>query len=734
MALPSFLQKFFQKQSRLKNYLAFKVDKVYVSAAVWSIVEGKVQLGQVYSKAYKEHDFLATSDHVISQATAILAMHKELLPQEIIFGVEQDWVEDGKIKKEHLHELKHLCKEMALKPLGFVSFPESIENFLRITEGVPPTVILVGCGKEKVLVTLLRAGKIQGSIGLHTSEDMSLLVEKGIRHFDGDKVLPSRIILYDGESNLEKIKDKLISHPWTQKLPFLHFPKVEILDNDEIVKAIAVAGGIQMGGTFEEINEEPMEEVVSLEAVETDQVSEVVSVEVVPVDKSQDPALNVSVTDEIVVNEAEYEPVSEKDMEFDFIEKEPNIVVESKTVSEASKRSFSNLFSKFKLNFSWFHIPKSKFRPLLIVVPVVILALGTGLVVSYLYFFFKAQITIYISPKVITSSLELPVIVQRSNMEAPFLTGKIVTSSLTVSHKAPTTGKKTVGDKSKGQVTIFGVGNSKLFIAGSTLTSPEGLKFTLDADVKIASADASTPATAVVGITASQIGAKYNLASDTKFSIADNPISTYVAKNNAPLVGGSSKEINIVTKSDQDKLVELVAKELLGSGGDELRNNLQEGESLLDKAIASKIVKKKFSKDIGEEADSILVEVTMDFSGVVFDQKNANEVFKQTILSQIPPGYFLPLENITNSLIKINQNKANDFVLSLDFVGKVLPELQKEQLISDSIGRNIKSFSSKVKTLQGVSNVEVMFFPKQVNFIPIFPLNRKNIVIEIVEQ
>ena len=54
--------------------------------------------------------------------------------------------------------------------------------------------------------------------------------------------------------------EKITSFPWTKNLPFLHFPKVEVFASNDVVKAVAVAGGMQMGGHFELGNDESTDE------------------------------------------------------------------------------------------------------------------------------------------------------------------------------------------------------------------------------------------------------------------------------------------------------------------------------------------------------------------------------------------------------------------------------------------------------------------------------------------
>ena len=74
-------------------------------------------------------------------------------------------------------------------------------------------------------------------------------VVEGLSRFSDIDMLPSRMLLYDSGIDLEEIKQLLLAHPWQspqKHLPFLHFPKVEILPADFSIRAIALSGGSEV--------------------------------------------------------------------------------------------------------------------------------------------------------------------------------------------------------------------------------------------------------------------------------------------------------------------------------------------------------------------------------------------------------------------------------------------------------------------------------------------------------
>ena len=57
---------------------------------------------------------------------------------------------------------------------------------------------------------------------------------------------PARMILYNGHTDFEEAKQQLISYSWEEKLPFIHFPKVEALSPETTIRALALAGGSEV--------------------------------------------------------------------------------------------------------------------------------------------------------------------------------------------------------------------------------------------------------------------------------------------------------------------------------------------------------------------------------------------------------------------------------------------------------------------------------------------------------
>jgi hypothetical protein len=90
------------------------------------------------------------------------------------------------------------------------------------------------------------------------------------------------------------------------------------------------------------------------------------------------------------------------------------------------------------------------------------------------------------------------------------------------------------------------------------LSSSGSLKFTLDSDDGSKSTGSDyidVPGKVTAKLTAGVIGQDNNLPSGTEFTIQNFGKDSYIAKNETALQGGSSEEVQVVSKDDQKNLV-----------------------------------------------------------------------------------------------------------------------------------------------------------------------------------
>src|SRR5258706_5975614 len=245
------------RKKEIKNYfLALLLRDDNISAVVFEEETGKIKLVGKGAEELKTsldetsfEELLEACDKAIGTAESALPSNVET--HKTVFGVKESWVEDTKIKREHLAHLKQLSEQLDLKPLGFLIFSEAIAHLLQKEEGAPISAVLIDVGTKHATATLLRAGRVVETKETKLGESIPATIDELLKTFESSDILPSRILLFNvGGSS--KLAQQFISHQWSKSLPFLHVPQITLLETDFEARAILFGTAAQLG--FETID------------------------------------------------------------------------------------------------------------------------------------------------------------------------------------------------------------------------------------------------------------------------------------------------------------------------------------------------------------------------------------------------------------------------------------------------------------------------------------------------
>lgn len=718
----SFLAKILPlKKEEKEFFLALQIKSGQVKAAVWEKEEEKITLIALSDVSYSGdwEEVVRAADEAIVEASGGVPQEKI---EKVILGLPQDWASDNKILTPHLTDLKKLCTQLSLKPLGFVVIPEAILNYLKQIEGVPPTALLIGLDGESLTLTLVKAGRIEGSRVVKNEEGVKLpeKVEEAVASF-GAEVLPSRIILYDGKWELEELKDNLSSHHWSDKLPFLHLPKIEILEKNFDIRALALASGLKMGGVVaqEEITtEEPAQTEEDTEEPEEEVLESVPQKELLGFVKDRD----------ILENEGEEE---ERVLEY------PQETGEKKPLPSLPKTGFKPRLPSLSLpSLPSFDLPQFNFsflggaaKPLFFLALLLVFAAG-GAFAAWWYLP-KAEVKIWVEAKPMEKEAEITL------AQSEGIPGEVAGVALEVEESASkiaaATGKKTVGDPAKGKIAIYNkTENEKKFPQGTVLLGG-GLKFTLDEEVTVASTAAfSTSFSSVEGeVTAFEVGPEGNLGGGTNFSFKDFPTSSYFAKTEEGLSGGTSKEVPAVAKADRDKLLEELSAELTRKAKGDLQGKLKGEEKLVEETLTQAVEEKKFDKEVGEEASEVSLTLSVNFKALSYNEGEVRQRFLKILEEATPPGHSLVKEETKIEILGVNK-KVKETTVKMVAKAKFLPKLNLEEIKTNIVGKKKSAAEEYLKNLGGVSQVEILIrFPLPLR-LQTLPHLLQNITLEAI--
>lgn len=732
-------------------------------------------------------------DRLLSAAEDKVGVTKPIT--KTVFGMPGAYLtSDGNITSSVRPQLQKLTKMLELTPVGFVPLYHAIAFSIKKEEGVPSSAILLGCSGNIARLSLFRVGQLTHDDMIVVSDDPAQVLEAELKKIRDSDVLPSRILLYGGNTAvLESTKSKLLKHPWPQRANFLHFPKVEIITVEALLTAVSLAGASELAQNIGENTAAEDAEAEDAEVVST-VVAQPGAIKSQPPTASIDDGLSEEEASDDAGGEDEEEVSAEADsadggMETDN-EDEPvedeedegeeeeisgdgpsdeelsNVEVvtpeslgfrhedvlehveANKTAPRDSggrKPSFT-LPMKVKLPAIQFDLqgtmrnfmgklPRGKGK-LAVVAAVIIGLLLLGFAMYYTLP--KATVTVLVASSSVDESTVVSVD-PKSTVADPsskIIPGKTQEQSVSGEKTIAVTGKKNIGDPAKGTVTIYNkVTSGRTFPKGTSLTTG-GIAFTLDSDVSVASASETigsiTFGKTTANVTAKEIGPNGNVGASSEFTFANVSATSVSARNETAFTGGTSKQVTVVSRADQDALVEAITGDLVTQAKQQLLTSGASGDRLIDATVKTTVSEKVFSAELNQEAKELNGKVTVTVTGVSIADSDIKAVLSSLVSAKVPSGYRLAPEQTNVTTSNVTVKKDGTITLTAKLTAVSLPEIDEEGLKTKLVGKPINEATAILRETNGVAGAEY-FITRSPNKSRL-PSNRNNITITVMVQ
>lgn len=773
---------FGKKSEQSEYFFALNIGLSQVTAAVWSIAGHDLDiLGQATLSYEGSDDLLDKAYKVLDKSLGAL----ELEPQKILFGVPDSWSLDDDLKEPYSKLLKRMLKEYELEPMAFVTTTNAVTFLLQKQEGVPSTAILIGLG-DFVESTLVKNGKPIDTKSAKRDGQLFEEIEKTAGSFTEVEVLPSRILLYATKEggDLSKVRDELMSYPWMQKMPFLHFPKIEILDDDIATRATIAAGAMEIDphvnlkrnlvikkqpspllhhsgllNTPEELRpgknqtkEQPSLEgrhplkryhqMVGSPSEEAQDVGFVTGDIRQPREDLQDgnSGEQVQLEDDGLIN-----PNIEQGFDSHPVPRmtEDRVEIFGKSSSKlAFLPAFLHKISGLPLikNVSQAVRFEGKLGKL-IFIPLILAVISA----AYL-FLVKASVTVFVEPKILEQSAEVVADPQATAVdeEKEIIPASVIETTVSGSGKAAASGQKKIGDSSKGKVVIYNkTDTAKSFSQGTTLSSDNNLKFTLDSSVKVASKSSSIVDGGEVtkwgksdptGVTATEIGPDGNLPGGSSLSINGFSDSQVAVKVEEAFSGGTSKNVTVVTADDQKKLQAQVLNEIRSRAEADLQGKVSGDKKIVSEALTVMDGKYNFNKKINDQAGEFSLNATVRFKGTSYSDADLKTMVSKLIKTNVPDGFELNVSSMETQADIFKVEKDGRLIFKAKFKAKLLPIINAEEAKEKMLGKSIKEVADQLKTIDNVIGSEIKFTPKMPESLARLPLLKRNITVNITPK
>lgn len=746
---------FLKKKVEVKEYfLVLALSSGTVGALLFeksgtrlAIVGKKEEIIDSPLDTLESNKLIEAADIVISDVESNLPENAHL--EKTIFALPQRWVEEGKIKKDHLVSLKRLCESLELTPVGFIVSIEALSSHLHKTEGVPVTAIFIELGEKIASVSIVKNGNVLFVSEKEIGEDPIKTVEEVLLTQDVTEVLPSKIILLSYDE-VSEIQQDFLTHTWSKQLPFLHLPQVKILDPD--VESEAVVSGVasQMGfehveggsvvpekekiladeevvfetaggtGVEEEVLEKPTEEA-------GDKGVPAFSGDTVGFFKEKDVRLEKEAATEVenvapIINDRRNTAESVEEFTDD----------DTKSVTPLSYAAATGFLSKLKM-------PKipifGNMLPVgntLYLYPIIAVVFFIILGVLYYTSFEQVTVTLYLDKNVVTKDMPITFSTDKaSSVEDRIL--QLETREVTIEgdEVKKATGTEETGEKAKGEVTVYNKSESrKTFPKGTVLVGPNNLTFTLTDEIVVASTSSfSTSFSNAKGkVESSEFGKEYNLPSNTNFSFENTSTSEVFAKNDSAFSGGSSREITVVSAEDLQLLESALVSKLTADAKQKAASDKDPEEEVLEDPMDFTFDKKTFSKKVGDEASEVRLAGSITFEVGVYKRSDLLSFAREASRDEAGEGEF----SEKDSEVSVKDIETDDSETSATFVfsSVYLPKIETADLAGKIAGKNSDS-TYQILDMNGVSDIDVEF-TRSIPFLPkILPFNKNNIKVKL---
>lgn len=677
-----------KKAPEQEHFLALEVHESLIKTAVWKIEENQPSIVSLGSFELWDSEESLSNGVDASLTTATKGIPTK--PTKVILGLPEPWLEDDKIHPTKTKLIKNLLTELGLKPIGLVTSVQAIIHHLKKKEGVPPSAILLEIYPDKVTVAVVKLGKVKALEEVGRSGELNKDVQEGLARLTQDQ-LPPRFVLTNG-SNLENEQQQLLSYPWQEKLPFLHLPKVEVLPAEFSIEAIALAGGSEAANA---LTKKPS----PVSTQDNDMSSLGFQIEE-PSESEPQPQPKV--------DEPDPPPVK----------KVPKI--NFKDIINSLKNKLTNGNKKSKLITA----------TTLLLIPVVL---------TFAYFLLaSAQITIAVKETPLSETVDVSFGGQakEGSITLPVNT-QLLTAS--VSESTSTTGEALVGDKATGTIILYNRTNEPITVKSGTQLESDNLVFLINITSTIASksADLTDPdnpgekfgKSESLSVTASSIGTRSNVSKQTQFSVGSYSRTVIYAVAENDFTGGSSRTVKAASKEDHQKLLKAASQKIVSKINLEVKTQDPNLASLVIGKVS--FTKEDFSKEIGEEADTVKLDLTGEVKVLLYSVSEVVSQLGNQLISKTNSGMKLLSGRTSIEILPPTEADPDVYQTQANIKGLLIPEIDQDRYISQLKGKSISKLKNILETIPGYESTKIIIKPNLPFLSNYIPLRKDRVFLSI---
>jgi hypothetical protein len=355
------------------------------------------------------------------------------------------------------------------------------------------------------------------------------------------------------------------------------------------------------------------------------------------------------------------------------------------------------------------------------------LMIGGGLLAVFLLgwmlnFFLKtATVTLYARGTRVAAQFDFTVDpgIKESDFDKAVLMGQKLEVNKDLAGSVPATGKKDVGTKASGTMTVYNGydSNARTFPAGTRFRAPDGKIFVSKSDVTVPGAGivagSLVPGQKQVSVEAEAAGDQYNLA-PARYSIpslpADQQDDIYGQGNQ--MTGGTTKQVTVVSQEDIDKAKIDLLKNEQDKAKKELEDRASSGYAVLPESFFEEAKNVTSNPAVGAEASTVNVTVSVTYTQLAVNKAEYEKMVETQELAKIGSQnqiYDNGIENAKLTSLKREPSGRQSFNFSAEaYAG---PKIDTKAIAKNVAGKIYSEAAEEASRVPGVEKAEVDISP-----------------------
>lgn len=311
-----------------------------------------------------------------------------------------------------------------------------------------------------------------------------------------------------------------------------------------------------------------------------------------------------------------------------------------------------------------------------------------------------------------------------------------ISEDIEKSEKYQATGKKKVGEKATGTITVTNkVYNSDfIMVAGTRFVSPAGLVFKSKTNVTVPKysnpfGGPETIGKIDVSVEAESVGENYNIGA-SHFTIPAMNSSNVYGDSSAAMTGGTSRDVTYVTQTDVNTAKEEIKKVIESETKKIILEKTEREERWLEGALKITEISANPSVAVNGEATEFELKTKSNVKALVFKNDDLKKLAETTLGDQIGSGKeIVESEGLTSGaeLVKADIDK-NQIQARLSGEAYIAVKLDQNKMRVELSGLPESKTYEYLKGQEGITDVQIVHFP---SFYKRMPRIEKNIKFKI---